>query len=95
MRCESELKSFREFSKRLNTEPVMVFVNAVVSGRSRALTLLTCLEIDPDLEVHGPDRAWRANVRREFGKLVIVPLRLRPVRKGPRNTGFTQASIAG
>lgn len=77
MRCESELKTFREFSRALKVEPVGVFVNATIDGRSRTLTLLTCMEIDPELEVHGPDSGWRANVRREFGKLVVVPLRLR------------------
>lgn len=82
IRCECHLPTYREFSRILNREPVLAFVRATIEGKKRDLTLLSCLELDPELEVLGPNGEWRANVRQEMGKLIIVALRLRPSRKG-------------
>lgn len=82
IRCECNLPTYREFNRTLNREPVLAFVRATIEGKKRDLTLLSCLELDPELEVLGSNGEWRANVRREMGKLTVVALRLRPTRKG-------------
>lgn len=78
MICHNELRTVREFASLLSRDPVAVFLRAKVAGRELQASLPSMLEQDGDLIVYGPERTWRAHVRRERGRgrIVMIPLRL-------------------
>lgn len=77
MICHSSFNSARDLMRQLRSDPLQVYLDASIRGRPLLLTLEGMLEFDPELVVLGPGRSWRVHVRREFGKLMAVPVRIR------------------
>lgn len=77
MICHSALSSARNLVRQIRSDPLQVYVQGSIRGRSLSLTLEGMLEFDPELVVLGPDGSWRVHVRRELGKLVAIEIRVR------------------